>query len=103
VGFVLGAGATGLAVDAAGEGMTRGIAAVAAGAVVAHILILGAGWVGLASDLGPAGAWRAGVSPVQVGGVVKSVAAGLLWPLLAPLRAWFFGDVPRQPGQLHSS
>ena len=46
--------------------------------VAAHVLILAAGWAGLARQIGAAAAWQHGVAPFVVGGLVKSLAAALV-------------------------
>ncbi|WP_405282514.1 biotin transporter BioY [Gaopeijia maritima] len=75
-GFVLGAAAMGWWAD---RGWASRFAAAFGGAVVAHAVILLAGWSWLALDIGAGAAWSGGVAPFLVGGVVKSaVAAGLL-------------------------
>jgi biotin transport system substrate-specific component len=58
---------------------SRGFAGVFAGALAAHAVILGVGWLHLAEMMGVTVAFAAGVAPFLVGGLVKSVvAAGVL-------------------------
>lgn len=83
-GFLAGAALMGWAAD--GGRLVRFGPAVGA-AVVAHLVILLAGWAWLARDIGAGAAWGGGVSPFLWGGVVKAVVgAGLLaWtPLGTP-------------------
>jgi len=74
VGFVVGAAGMGWWLrrgDDDGSGFVR----CAAGAVAAHALILGLGWLRLAMIVGVAAAWAEGVEPFVVGGIAKSVVA----------------------------
>lgn len=60
------------------EGYARFLPALA-GMLLAHAVILAAGWGRLALLVGPETGWEQGVAPFLVGGVVKAgVAAGLL-------------------------
>lgn len=75
-GFVLGAATMGWWAD---RGWAARFAAAFGGAMVAHAVILLAGWSWLALDIGAGAAWSGGVAPFLIGGLVKSaVAAGLL-------------------------
>lgn len=57
------------------------------GMLLAHAVILAAGWARLALLVGADTAWAQGVAPFVVGGVVKSaVAAGLLWAAASATR-----------------
>ncbi len=59
-------------------GRCRRLVSAVAGMIVAHGMILAAGWTRLAMLVGPARAWQAGVAPFLVGGIAKSICAGVL-------------------------
>lgn len=75
VGFVAGAWVAGSWHDRRPE---AGIVELMGAALVAHVVILGAGWVRLATLTDAATAWDQGVRPFLGGGAMKSVVAGLL-------------------------
>jgi len=61
------------------QGWSGGFPGVFGGALLAHAVILGLGWIRLAGMLGTTIAFATGVAPFLVGGLVKSlVAAGVL-------------------------
>jgi len=75
-GFVAGGVFAGWAVR---EPWGEGAPGVVGAAIVAHLLILGLGWLRLATMLGVTVAFTGGVAPFLVGGLAKSVAAGAIW------------------------
>lgn len=84
VGFVLGAVFMGVASARAPSSSTPGVGprplvrrlvVLFGGAVAAHLIILTSGWFRLATILGAAAAWAAGVTPFLWGGVAKSILA----------------------------
>ena len=86
LGFVGGAGVAGLWRE---RGGCRRWLPCLGGMLVAHLVILAAGWGGLSLLLGPAPAFASGVAPFLWGGVVKSgVAVWILslWRMAAPSR-----------------
>jgi len=90
-GFVVAAGVAGWWVRRA---RARTCPGLVAGMVLAHLVVLGMGWVRLAWLLGPGDALAQGVAPFVWGGVVKSVvAAGILWAWVR----WEGGEDPWSP------
>ena len=85
VGFVAAAAFMGWAV---GRPWGSGVAGVVGAAVLAHMVILGLGWLRLATTLGVALAFTGGVAPFLVGGLAKSLAAGGLWALVDRYVPW---------------
>lgn len=82
VGFFLAAVLMGWGVRspwAVGRGLARIGLVTAVLALLAHGVILGAGWLRLAVLLGPAAAWERGAAPFLLGAVVKSVLAAGVW------------------------
>lgn len=75
-GFVAGGVFVGWAVREAWGARAVGVFGAA---IVAHVLILGLGWLRLAAMLGGAAAFTGGVAPFLVGGVAKSLAAAAIW------------------------
>ncbi|MDA1103404.1 MAG: biotin transporter BioY [Gemmatimonadetes bacterium] len=75
-GFVLGAAVMGAWVRGA---WGKTFVGAFVGAVVAHIVILGLGWLPLAASMGEGQAFNAGVQPFLVGGLAKSLVAAALW------------------------
>ena len=61
---------------------SRGFAGVLGGALLAHVVILGFGWLRLAGILGAAIAFATGVLPFLSGGVIKSFVAAGAWVLI---------------------
>jgi biotin transport system substrate-specific component len=97
VGFIFGAAVAGLptVVD-----RIRNVLGAFAAAVAAHVVILGFGWLRLASMLGATAAYTAGVAPFLVGGVVKAVAASLLWIGFERLRRELSPPAPSDPQEV---
>ena len=86
-GFVLGAAVAGLPRIVP---RLRTLPGALAASVAAHVVILGFGWLRLASMLGAGTAFTAGVGPFLFGGLVKAAAASLLWIGFERLR----GELP---------
>jgi biotin transport system substrate-specific component len=57
------------------------------GMLLAHVVILGAGWGRLALLVGAGAAWQQGVAPFLAGGVLKAAAAAGLLRVLSPVAA----------------
>ena len=75
VGFVLAAGIVGWFAD--GGHLVRLRTALVV-MIVGHVVILSLGWLRLAWSLGPADAFAAGVAPFLLGGLAKSIVAGVV-------------------------
>lgn len=69
----------------------RSVGWLLAGALVAHAIILGAGWARLGPMLGWNTAWQQGVVPFLAGGAAKSLAAALLLAIAGRARAYASG------------
>lgn len=82
LGFVLGASTCGAVVERASAAAPR-VGATLLGALLAHAIILGGGWIGLGGGMA---AWQQGVAPFLWGGVFKSVAAAALVALVSRVR-----------------
>ncbi len=81
VGFVVGAAIAGWWVE---SGRAGSLAMACLGMALAHLAILGCGWLWLAASIGPMRAWLSGVVPFLLGAVVKALVAGLgAWLLSA--------------------
>lgn len=61
----------------------RAGAVVSTASLAAHAVILGLGWARLGTLVGRVEAFSAGVVPFLAGAVVKSVAAGAVWAVIA--------------------
>ena len=75
VGFVLAAGIVGWFADEGHLARSR-MALVAM--ILGHVIILTLGWLRLAWPLGPSEAFATGVAPFVLGGLAKSIVAGVL-------------------------
>lgn len=88
VGFVVAAGLVGWATE---KGCCRRFLPAFGIMLLAHMVILGLGWIRLGSSLGAPGAYGAGVAPFLTGALLKSavaaVVAGFVTGLRAPTRA----------------
>jgi len=97
LGFVAGAEMTKLVRN---RGWCHRLLPCLGGMLLAHAVILAAGWGGLSLLLGPATAWSAGVAPFLWGGVVKSGVAVLVLSLVLPRRRQEAGKGPLGPASL---
>ena len=75
VGFVLAAGIVGWFADGGHLARVRTALVVM---IVGHVVILSIGWLRLAWSLGPADAFATGVAPFLLGGLAKSIVAGVV-------------------------
>ena len=77
VGFLLAAVVLGRLAEL---GLDRSTTGMLAAAAIGHAVILACGWAWLATHLGPAKAWTAGVAPFYLATALKSAMAALLVP-----------------------
>lgn len=77
VGFLLAAVVLGLL---AGGGLDRSTSGMFVAAAIGHAVILACGWAWLATRIGPAKAWAAGVAPFYLATALKTALAALLVP-----------------------
>ena len=75
VGFMLAAGIVGWFADGGHLARLRTALVVM---IVGHVVILSLGWLRLAWSLGPADAFATGVAPFLLGGLAKSIVAGVV-------------------------
>ncbi len=75
VGFVLAAGIVGWFAD---DGHLTGSREALVVMILGHVVILTLGWLRLAWSLGPSEAFATGVAPFLLGGLAKSILAGVL-------------------------
>ena len=78
-GFVVGAGIAGWSSRRVWISPLAGLVWMAGMALVAHGVILLAGWIRLVPLAGAEAALSTGVSPFLIGGMVKSVLAAAIW------------------------
>lgn len=75
LGFLPAAGAAGWLWQRRADSSLRDLAALCAGLIGCHALILLCGWARLSTILGPLAAYQAGVAPFVTGAVAKGAAA----------------------------
>ena len=75
LGFVLAAALVGAVAD---RGYCRHLVGAFTFGLIGHVIVLGAGWVGLLRFASVADAWQRGVAPFADGAVAKSLLLGLL-------------------------